>query len=663
MDLDARVIRWLIGVSLGMGLLAVINQLQIPFYLYYPRTAHTVLISDSFDLYFFLLSTCCVPATLAFSSRKLSRSGPLGILLIWITGLLITIAGQPFGAVILYVTVVFAAVLNVSKADLRREAAREVLLCPFALLVLIEYATLYYWIGSAFNPGGQAGLLTEQLETDLTFSLFPLAILMMLLLLFSWLWIPIITRYLRQRNYPVSGNDPVILDRNLRLVVASLDLFLILTIMIFSYLYLAGQPWIVGVDSYIRYLIPLNDIIGLAPSEALAKSYSIHGFYVFLLYLIQRATGASSFSIVKFAPLFLTFTTAAAVFLTIIRGGWSVRLAILSSVCVLLWLPTTLGTYTGIQANWLAFLLWMLFLSFYFTSREWDTFAFVLQGLISLAIFLIHPWTWGVFLASLVLTTIISSGSNDRKRCVQGLLAALMLVMPLGIAAYLFLPSFSYDLTHTLTLYTFNTVHPYSLLSFEGALTELFSKWSSFFSPLLLLLSLIGAYHFSRFEGVMRKYLLAWIAVWCVGSIMVAPIGYSVNFSVSESELWRMMYISPLPFLLALGLEKCLDLSKRLDIFGEDNPISRQSWMLVSGVCIALSGGLFVFSNPILRLALVLVGLSSLLLFARRFPKYQLTRILLISLLVLIVFNAACRSLYPLLLDPHNLFGTFSGSR
>jgi hypothetical protein len=580
-----------------------------------------------------------------------------------VTGLLITIAGQPFGVIILYVTVVFAAVLDVSKADFRRTAAREVLVCPFALLVLIEYATLWYWISSALNPGGQAGLLTEQLETDLTFSLFPLAMLMMLLLLFSWLWIPIIRRYFRNQNHPSGDSDSPILEWNLRLVVASLDLFLILTILIFSYLYIAGQPWIVGVDSYIRYLIPLNNIIGLAPSQALAESYSIHGFYVFLLYLIQRATGVSSFTIVKLAPLFLTFTTSAAVFLTVIRGGWSIRVAILSSVCVLLWLPTTLGTYTGIQANWLAFLLWILFLSFYFTSREWDTFAFVLQGLISLTIFLIHPWTWGVFLASLVLTTIISSGSNDRKRCVQGLLAALMLVMPLGIAGYLFLPSFSYDLTHTLTLYTFNTVHPYSLGSFEGALTELFSKWSSFFSPLLLLLSLIGAYHLSRCEGVMRRYLLAWIAVWCVGSIMVAPIGYSsVNFSVSESELWRMMYISPLPFLLALGLEKCLDLSKRLDIFGEDKRISRESWMLVSGVFIVLGGGLFEFSDPFLRLAIALVGFSSLLLFTRRFPKYQGLRILLISILILIVLNAAFRSLYPLLLDPHNLFGTFSGS-
>lgn len=254
MERDARVLRWLIGVSLGIGLLLLLDQLQIPFYLYYPRTTHTILISDSFDLFLFLISSACVPGTLAVSSRKLSRSGLIGILAIWIAALLLTIARQPYGIPTLYLTVMYAAVLNVSKADLRRSAAAEVLVCTLAIFALIESATLYYWIGSALNPQGQVGLLSEQFEANLTFSLFPLAMLMMLLLLFSWLWVPITMRYPRLRSPAVVRDQPYHHGRNPRLVAVSLDLFAILAILVFFYPYLAGQTWIVGVDSIIRYV-------------------------------------------------------------------------------------------------------------------------------------------------------------------------------------------------------------------------------------------------------------------------------------------------------------------------------------------------------------------------------------------------------------------------
>src|SRR5208282_3182445 len=258
-------LRWLTGISLGIGILVLLNQFRIPFYVYYPRTTDTVLISDSYDLYFFLITSACVPGTLAFYSTKLSKSGMIGITMIWLTGLLLTIGQQPYAIPTLYVTVMYTAVLNVSKTKLRKSAAAEILLCTLAIFVLIEYSTLYYWIGSALNPQTQIGGVAEELELNLTFSLFPFALLTMLLLLFSWLWIPITTRYLRRRW--IFQNQPHIHEelRNRRSFAVSLDLFLIVAILLFFYTYLAGQTWIVGVDSYINYLNPLNDLAGLTP--------------------------------------------------------------------------------------------------------------------------------------------------------------------------------------------------------------------------------------------------------------------------------------------------------------------------------------------------------------------------------------------------------------
>jgi len=659
------VLRWLTGISLGIGILVLLNQFQIPFYLYYPRTTNTVLISNSYDLYVFLISTACVPCTLAFSTTRPSRSGMIGIIMIWVAGVLLTLVQQPYAVGTLYVTVTYAAALNVSKTTLPKLSAAEVILPILAIFALIEYSTLYYWICSALNPQTQVGMSAEELELNLTFSLFPLALIISVLLFFSWLWIPIVTLLLG-RGRKLSQNQPHLLVRSRRHIAASIDLFVILAILIFFYPYLAGQTWIVGVDSYIRYLSPLNDLTGLTPSQAFIKSYSIHGLYVFLLYLVQLGTNVSSFTVVKFAPLVLTFAAASAVFLAFHGGGWKFELAILSSISVLLWLPTTLGTFGGIQANWVAFVLWMLFLSFYFSGHEWNIGMYILQALISFAIFLFHPWTWGVFLTSLVFTVLLTRTDELKKRSLQSLCAALMIVLPAGITAYNFFPGLASSLNNTLQLYLYSLtkVNATSLLPiFGNALTGLLVDWGSFLPPFLLLVSLVGAYTLHSEEGIIKNYLLAWIAAWCLGSILIAPLGYSYSNPVAgETELWRMLYISPLPILLALGIQKCFDLTKIFQMF-EVEPDRRFPQIGFSAILIVAAGSLFILSDPVTRLIATFGVLVSVLFISIRFQnKGDFARTLVMSIIILLLINTALRSLYPLLLDPHNLFGTFGTS-
>jgi hypothetical protein len=541
----------------------------------------------------------------------------------------------------------------VSKAEVRQSSIVEIISSTLVILLLIESSTLFYWIGAALNPQGRVGILSEQLEANLTFSLFPLATLMIVLLLFSWLWIPMAIRLPRFRRQMVVRYQPSTNRWNPRMFAAAFDLFAIIVVLVFFYPYLAGQTWIVGVDSYLRYLNPLISLAGLAPSNAIVTSYT-HGPYVLLLYLIELASGASSFSIVKYAPLLLAFATASTIFLAVMRAGWSFQLAILSSICGLLWLPTTLGAYAGIQSNWFALVLWMLFLSFYLGKTGWKTTTFILQAFISLAILLIHPWSWGVFVASLGITALISRRSIWKKHCLYGLSAAIILALPVGMAAYMFLPGVRNDLGNTMQLYLFTIFNPVSVLSFGGALVDLFYNWGSFLSPVLLLLCLVGAYSLSKRRGITTNYLLVWVATWCIGSFMIAPADYNpVNVGISETGLWRMLYVSPLTFLLALGLEKVVGAAKNLG--SSDN--SRLTLLLSGAPLLAFSAGLFIFWDPLARLLIVLAAVGSALLVKLRFPNLQTMHMLVASLLLLLLVNAAFRSLFPLLLDPHSVFG------
>jgi uncharacterized membrane protein YoaK (UPF0700 family) len=119
-----------------------------------------------------------------------------------------------------------------------------------------------------------------------------------------------------------------------------------------------------------------------------------------------------------------------------------------------------------------------------------------------------------------------------------------------------------------------------------------------------------------------------------------------------------MLYVSPLPFLLALGLEKCVSLSKRTISGGSQNISYRVVPVLSFVPFVALGAVLFVIWDPTIRLLLVASALVLALVLAAMLPSYRTVDALIVSVLILVLLNATFRSLFPLLLDPHNLFGT-----
>jgi hypothetical protein len=660
-----RYANWVTGISLAIGLLVVLNQLQIPYYLYYPRTTQTILISPSYDYYLFLVSSISVPFTFALYRKRISVPVSVGTLAVWAVSSVLAIINEPFAAAILYVTVICAATLGVFRSDARRHALREILPSAFTLFVLVEWSSICYWVDAAVNPHSGFGILSQELEANLTFFLYPLAIPLLLLLLFSWLWTPLIPRLSRPKahliiRYRSSPRKP---DR--RMIVAALDLCAIIAIIVFFYPYLAGQTWIVGQDTYWRYIDPVNSLVGLSPSQALNTSAG-HGVYLVFLYLIQSAAGVSVASIVKYAPLPLTFGTASAVLFATRRGGWSFQPAILTSICTLLWLPTTIGIYVDIQANWLAFFFWMLFIAVYFAANNGaKKMTYFILAVLSLMILLIHPWTWGVFATTLLFTAITSRKSNWYQHSIRTLAAALVLAIPLGTAAYALSPSLRFDLTNTIQLYVSSPINPASLLTFGDALTNMFVNLGPILSPAILLLSLVGAYALSRRRDITANYLIAWIAAWCVGSILVAPSGLNpTNPGLSETGLWRMLFVSPLPFLLALGMEKFLSITKQpVSPQNSKSILFRVVPLLSTAPFVAAGAGLFVIWDPNVRLLLVAAALIMALLLVVSLPKYRTLDALIISFLVLLLFNVAFRSLFPLVLDPHNIFSSLGSTR
>jgi hypothetical protein len=668
----------LAGVALGVGPLVLIRNAQIPFYLYYPRVTNTVLLSVSLDTYLFALATICVPASLVvliLQTRKREESWRFVTFvlvfaaLVWLLSSVLIRNHPLLSALGLYASTLMMVAVNLQLCgrvyDLDRRRALSDFLTPMmTIFAFIEFASIYHWIFSSTDPGTQIGLQAAELEANLTYSPFLLGDFLLMGLLFSWLWITPLFRILKVSNVQEIVQGAVKMP-NRRAIAASIDLIAILAIAVAFYPYSAGQQWLVGVDSLINYYNPLIDLSGLSLSNGLrALSSTFHGVYVGILFLLERATGLTPFLIVKFAPLVLAFLTALIIFWMLLNSTGSYRLATISSACSILWIPTTLGIFAGLQSNWAALVLWMLFLAltqWSMRSQSKRAMVFILQAVASAGILAIHPWTWGIFVATLVIFAVIAhlQKAEAAHASLRAIFAALVLAVPAGIVGMILALNIRKEAISALQNYLWLLSNPNQTALLGDAIYQGYAQWASFLSPLLLAISLLGAASLMQHKGFLSKYVLAWIVACSIGSILAAPIGYSpTSPELSEPELWRVLYVSPLPILLAFGIEKAWQLVERLQIVTPNRlHVLYFPSILTTALC---SGLLIISSSPIVKLVAVLAALTACLVLALK-QGPQAAKTLVVMTLLLIVANAAFRSLYPLLLDPHNLLGTWSG--
>jgi hypothetical protein len=589
---------------------------------------------------------------------------------LWFVGDALLPLAPSVGIGIIYLAVVVFAFTKLNNSRNEEGVAEAVYLIVGAtsVIALIEFASAYSWVTAAFWPNAFIGTTAQSLEADLTYAAYPIAPILLLIIMTSWLWVPILER--RKRTFLTPGHISVVQPNTgraglspRRQFLLSLDVLAILCVLVFYFLYAAGQLWVVGVDSQLRYIIPLNTLNNLGMLEGVRASLNRgHGIYLALLFTIERATGLSAFVIVKYAILPLTFLTSAFTFVAF-RSARPRNLGLPAALCAILWIPTTIGIWGGIQANWMAYAVWMLFLEIYLNAAgKMRLTSFVSLSLLSVLVLALHPWTWGVFLAILILAALpeIRDRAN-LNHALASILSATCLAVPTGIVGLIYISGMRVDITSALSLYLFPLIHSDAVFRlFPGAWAEMWRVWSSFLSPALILISLVGAVALKELQGRTKRYLLSWAFVWCLGSILVAPISYHpTNPAISETQLWRMLYLSPLPILLALGVSKCASLGSRFTLPVQPNFSRLQPVVLLAAVG-ASSLPLSVFTTPLIRLGAVVVGTLAVALLIHRVRLTDSAKIMIVMVLFLIIVNATFRSLFPLLLDPHNLYPSSS---
>jgi hypothetical protein len=548
-------------------------------------------------------------------------------------------------------------------------------------LAAIESSSAIHYFLESFDQMTQIGGVDAGIELQLSYAPHALIPLLYVAFLFSWAWVPLVRRLFSTKNIPrnsdISKNNQNLPPQSLHenrftsLLDPRILLAFAFAVFIGYYPYFQNPPWLVGTDANWTYYYPLRRMNALRPFGGFVQALSeLHPMSLALLYAVQLIFQATAFEVVRLTPLFLVVALGLALcwFLARKKG---ISLGLVVFALSVLSVTTTVGFYASILSNWMALLVWVVFFA-YAAFRGDEGFRIidliVLLALSTLILF-IHPWTWGVFAATVLLGAIVGL-FQERRRGLRGAATLVSVIMLDLVAALLILTVLrggtGSNVDNALQLYGYAMKNPSTLTFFWGALTRLTQIWAPFFSPLYLAVSILGIFSVWSMDLApwRRRLILAWVCVSAIGSLLAAPISFnSAVPSVSDSQLWRLLFLTPFQLTAPLGVTWLAERSRRLPTTENVKPSAESAVGNTHGIwliAIFLIGVLLAWTpagNVWLRLLFLLLFLPAttalLLQRAGGVEREFLSTIILATFLV-VAFNSTTRAMSQLLIDPHN---------
>jgi hypothetical protein len=687
-ELCSHILAYGFALHFLFGSVTLLNALELGFFYYFPRRIQLTIIDTRIDVLVWALSLTSASILAIWSWKDTRRRAVQAGAAVLTIALLAVLVLNPLDIflrkTIIYVvftvaTANFAFLVRCSDSvteELTSALLSRTLIYSLVVLAAIEISSGIHYVLRSFDPTTALGKVDANIELQFSYLSYGLLPWLYLGFLLSWAWVPLVrwlglkTRVLRSNSEKNSAcSAPMLAESSGRIRLSALldpRLFVTLAVLVFIgyYPYFQNPPWLVGTDAYLRYYDPLlrMNVQGLVGGFAQALKER-HPLPLVLLYAGQLIFRTTAFEVVRIAPLFLVATLALATWWFLARKK-KAEFGLIVVLFSVFSVTTTVGVFSSILANWMALVVWMLYFA-YTASRCYEKIrvqdAIVLLSMSTLILF-IHPWTWGVFAVSVLLFAFMMLFREKRRAlsvaavsisvvAIDVLLALVSLVLLGG--------SEGWRVAEALELYTTVFRNPASLLVFWGALTRLTQVWAAFFSPLSLAVSILGVFYlFSADLTVWRRRLiLAWICASAIGSLLVAPIGYIVY----ESQIWRLLFLTPLQLTLPFGIALIMEFPRMLLKMGSGTRQSLQgASVLIRGIFLS---SLFVVAfllawAPIQwRPGLILIALpavTGLSLTQSRGKEKQLLSDVVLLLLLLVAFNYATRALAQLLLGPHN---------
>ena len=517
---------------------------------------------------------------------------------------------------------------------------------------IVEIWSLGHWLYSGFVPLAGYEKTWPDLEMNLTYawsSLFP-AIFLATWLSPIWALIAVKLCRMASRRKLVGcqmSESPQVQQIKLGLDDFILVLVLILVCVVIGfYPYFHDPSWLVGTDAYWRYKDPLDRVAG-SPNVLAAASSERHGLYLLILYGLMSVAGLAPFDIVKVSPMILAALLSALTYLAVTRFRGSRTEGFFAGFLSATTFPTTLGIFASIHANWFTLSVGLVTLSVLIslgqTSKRalWKALLATLCGMVLL---ILHPWTWGIVALSALVAGLVFLAKKNWK-----MFAASLTVLLSGLVsgALVFVAGSETEkarLIEAVRGFAAPLTAPSLVEHPFGVIYDAFRVWSPFLNPLLMVLAIVGVVLLVRERASSYKvFMLSWMAVAGIGTFFAVTL---------NTEIWRIWYLQPLWLLGATGIRGLLQMGNSIRS-GQASylvPARTASIISIAGIAVFLldpAVGSVIFYVAALSIVLIHLGGQ------RANTKTVLASAFILFVLVFFL-NHALRSLYPLILDPHN---------
>jgi hypothetical protein len=108
---------------------------------------------------------------------------------LWFAGIILLLITATYGIPIIYLAVIILTLIRFRErpdTDQRSEEVGYIIVGAMSIFALIECASAYYWVAAAFSPQALFGVASQELEVSLTYAPYPIAPLLLLIIMFSW---------------------------------------------------------------------------------------------------------------------------------------------------------------------------------------------------------------------------------------------------------------------------------------------------------------------------------------------------------------------------------------------------------------------------------------------------------------------------------------------
>jgi hypothetical protein len=569
----------------------------------------------------------------------------------------------------------------------------------FSLFIPIEILALMHWVAYPFDVIGNLGFAWYGafLELQLSYIVYPLISWMLIALLFSWIWVPLLKRVVEKTSVQrwvrlkvlslVSSSSSAVADQAIGKVGSNQENLtnrkfpvgrllptlillssLIVGVFIAYYPYISGKPGLIGTDSlgyyYTLTALDEKDLFGAA--QLAYEINSARVLYHLILFALTGVSQLPAVNVIEFMPALTIVVNALAVFWFVKTTERNALLASIAAVFSIFSFTTTISMHAGTLANWLAIPLGFVTFGLVLKLLKKPTAKLFLAVTITLiSLFLVHYWT-GLFFVAVLISYLALELLKERPISVKLVFAGVILVLVALITVF-FNDIFSrllipYGISNVFT----ESVNPVEMIGlFWMRLPILIDSWflGALANPILIGLGLVGAIMCFYRKNRLSRLLISWTIVGSLLTILVSPIGADM----SQWLLWRTLYLVPFQVQAAIGFwfvsSKLASLGQNGSDFKQhykslcglksQNGFKRnQNFMIILYISTDFVISAFLGLNVPTLLSLILLNylILTLIIYLKTKPtEHNLVLVFIFNLLiVLVLFNCTLRSLAPL---------------